>query len=153
MQPLHQKSPLFECGLPLLLTVGIFVLDLSAPAGIDLWLLYAVPFTLIAVSSLGQVPRYFMGLVALLAFIGLLCPPPDPCRPSQGSIVYWASGSWGPWLRWLPAVGLLLRVRMRAQACRPGRSRRRGLSGINQRQARFRVRKRGPGLNRRWSVR
>ena len=66
MQPLHQKSPLFESGLPLLLTVGIFVLDLSAPAGIDLWLLYAVPFTLIAVSSLGQIPRYFLGLVALL---------------------------------------------------------------------------------------
>jgi len=59
VQPLHQKSPLFESGLPLLLTVGIFVLDLSAPAGIDLWLLYAVPFTLIAVSSLGQIPRYF----------------------------------------------------------------------------------------------
>ena len=75
MQPLHQKSPLFESGLPLLLTVGIFVLDLSAPAGIDLWLLYAVPFTLIAVSSLGQIPRYFLGLVALLVLIGPVVSP------------------------------------------------------------------------------
>ena len=84
MQPLHQKSPLFESGLPLLLTVGIFVLDLSAPAGIDLWLLYAVPFTLIAVSSLGQIPRYFLGLVALLVLIGPVVSSAGPLPRSIG---------------------------------------------------------------------
>ena len=94
MQPLHQKSPLFEYGVPLLLTVGIFVLDLSAPAGIDLWLLYAVPFTLIAVSSLGQVPRYLMGLVALLALIG-------PLASSAGSLPL------SSWLNRLLGIGIM----------------------------------------------
>ncbi len=94
MQPLHQKSPLFEYGLPLLLTVGIFVLDLSAPAGIDLWLLYAIPFTLIAVSSLGRVPRYCMGLVALLALIG-------PLASSAGSLPL------SSWLNRLLGIGIM----------------------------------------------
>jgi PAS domain S-box-containing protein len=94
VQPLHQKSPLFEYGVPLLLTVGIFVLDLSAPAGIDLWLLYAVPFTLIAVSSLGQVPRYLMGLVALLALIG-------PLASSAGSLPL------SSWLNRLLGIGIM----------------------------------------------
>ena len=72
VQSPHQKSPLRQYGVPLLLTIGIFALDLSAPTGIDLWLLYAVPVTLIAASSLGPVPRSCMGAVVLLALIGPL---------------------------------------------------------------------------------
>ncbi len=72
VQSPHQKSPLRQYGVPLLLTIGIFALDLSAPTGIDLWLLYAIPVTLIAASSLGPVPRSCMGAVVLLALIGPL---------------------------------------------------------------------------------
>ena len=72
VQSPHQKSLLREYGVPLLLTIGIFVLDRSAPIGIDLWLLYAIPLTLIAASSLGPVARSCMGAVVLLALISPL---------------------------------------------------------------------------------
>ncbi|MDR4478273.1 MAG: PAS domain S-box protein [Nitrospira sp.] len=77
MQPLHLKPLLLKYGVPALLTIGIFVLDMLAPAEVVVWLLYGIPLTFIAVSSGARATLYFMGLVTLLLVIGLLASSPE----------------------------------------------------------------------------
>jgi PAS domain S-box-containing protein len=75
VQPLYQKSLLFEYGLPAVLTVGIFLLDVWVPTGVDLWLLYAIPLSLIVARSRPRLLLYFMGLVSVLVLIGYAASP------------------------------------------------------------------------------
>ncbi len=75
MQPLSPKPLLFEYGGPLLLTIGIFILDLSRPAEVAAWLLYAIPVALTTARSRTGAHFYFMGLVALLVVIGAVASP------------------------------------------------------------------------------
>ena len=51
MYPLSQKPLLLEYAGPALLTLGIFLLDLSVPAEYAVWLLYAIPLALSAANS------------------------------------------------------------------------------------------------------
>ncbi len=75
MHPLSQKSLLLEYGGPALLTLGIFLLDLSLPPEYAVWLLYAIPLALTATSSRAGVPRFGVGLVAFLIVIGAIASP------------------------------------------------------------------------------
>ncbi len=75
MQPLSLKPLLFEYGGPLLLTIGIFILDLSVPAEVAAWLLYAIPVALTTARSRTGAHLYYMGLVALLVVIGAVASP------------------------------------------------------------------------------
>ena len=75
MHPLSQKSLLLEYGGPALLTLGIFLLDLSLPPEYAVWLVYAIPLALTATSSRAGAPRFGVGLVALLIVIGAIASP------------------------------------------------------------------------------
>ncbi len=66
MQSLSQNPLLPEYGTPLLLTIGIFILDLSVPAEVTVWVLYAIPVALTVGTSRARAPLYCMGLVACL---------------------------------------------------------------------------------------
>ena len=72
MQPFSHKSLVREYSGPVLLAAGIFFLDLSVPAEVAAWLLYAIPVALTVGSSRIHAPLYVMGLVACLAVTGLL---------------------------------------------------------------------------------
>jgi len=75
VHPLSQKSLLLEYGGPALLTLGIFLLDLSLPPEYAVWLVYAIPLALTATSSRAGAPRFGVGLVALLIVIGAIASP------------------------------------------------------------------------------
>lgn len=75
MQPLSQKLLLVEYGGPALSTIGIFILDLSVPTEVAVWLLYAIPVALTAARSRTGARFYYMGLVALLVVIGAVASP------------------------------------------------------------------------------
>ena len=72
MQPFSQKSLVSEYSGPVLLAAGIFFLDLSVPAEVAAWLLYAIPVALTIGSSRARAPLYVMGLVACLAVTDLV---------------------------------------------------------------------------------
>lgn len=73
--PIHQPSVLHEYGVAVLLTIGIFVLDLLTPSGVVEWLLYAVPLALTLRSSRAYAPLYYTGVVTLLLAIGFAASP------------------------------------------------------------------------------
>ncbi|MBA5876148.1 MAG: PAS domain S-box protein [Nitrospira sp. CR1.2] len=75
VQPLSQNPFVREYGGPALLAVGIFVLDLSVPAEVAAWLLYAIPVALTAGNSRPRTLFAVMGLVACLVVAGLLVSP------------------------------------------------------------------------------
>ncbi|MBI4001445.1 MAG: PAS domain S-box protein, partial [Nitrospira defluvii] len=77
MQFLYQKPVFVEYGVTALLTIGIFLLDLLMPAGIAVWLLYAIPFTLVWSPTRARAPLFFAGLATLLVLIGHLVSPPE----------------------------------------------------------------------------
>jgi len=72
VQPFSQKSLVSEYSGPVLLAAGIFFLDLSVPAEVAAWLLYAIPVALTIGSSRARAPLYVMGLVACLAVTDLV---------------------------------------------------------------------------------
>ncbi len=76
MEPPYRKSLFAEYALTLILTIGIFVLDLLTPDGIVEWVLYAVPLTLTLLSSRPRAPLYLACLVTLLLGIGYIYSPP-----------------------------------------------------------------------------
>lgn len=75
MQPFSQNPFVREYGGPVLLAVGIFVLDLAVPAEVAAWLLYAIPVALAAGSSRPRTLFVMIGLVACLAVAGLFVSP------------------------------------------------------------------------------
>ena len=75
MHPLSQKSLLLEYVGPALLTLGIFLLDLSVSAEYTVWLLYAIPLALTAANSRPGASLYGAGLVSLLVVIGGVASP------------------------------------------------------------------------------
>lgn len=75
VQPLSHNPFVREYGGPALLAVGIFVLDLSVPAEVAAWLLYAIPVALTAGNSRPRTLFAVMGLVACLVVAGLLVSP------------------------------------------------------------------------------
>ncbi|MCW5800034.1 MAG: PAS domain S-box protein [Nitrospira sp.] len=101
MHPLSQKSLLREYGGPALLTLGIFLLDLSVPAEYAVWLLYAIPLALTSSSSRAGAPVYGVGLVALLVVIGAVASPAGVLPVSS-----WLNRALGAGL--MAAVALLL---------------------------------------------
>ena len=78
MQPVSQESVARAYTGPMLLAVGIFVLDLSVPAEVAAWLLYAIPVALTVGSARLRTLFATMGLVACLAMTGLLVSPAGP---------------------------------------------------------------------------
>ncbi|CAE6762255.1 PAS domain-containing protein [Nitrospira defluvii] len=97
MYPLPLKTLLLEYGGPALLTLGIFLLDLSLPAEYAVWLLYAIPLALTAASSRTGSIRYGVGLVALLVVIGAVASPSE--LPPISS-----------WINRLLGIGLLVTI-------------------------------------------
>ena len=75
VQSFSQQSFAREYGGPVLLALGIFVLDLAVPAEVAAWLLYAIPVALTAGSSRPRTQFALMALVACLAVAGLLVSP------------------------------------------------------------------------------
>ena len=75
MQSLSPKPLLLEYGGSLLLTIGIFILDLSVSTEVAAWLLYAIPLSLTVATSRARAPLYGMGLVAVLVLIGAIAAP------------------------------------------------------------------------------
>ncbi|MDR4471282.1 MAG: PAS domain S-box protein [Nitrospira sp.] len=75
VQSFSQQSFAREYGGPVLLALGIFVLDLAVPAEVAAWLLYAIPVALTAGSSRPRTQFALMALVASLAVAGLLVSP------------------------------------------------------------------------------
>jgi len=81
VQPPYQKSFLLEYGVTVLLTSGIFILDLLTPAGIAAWLLYAIPLAFTWSSSQARGSIYVNGLITLLIIIGHVLSPSDASSP------------------------------------------------------------------------
>ena len=75
MQSLSPKPLVLEYGGPLLLTIGIFILDLSVPTEVAAWLLYAIPLSLTVATSRARASLYGMGLIAVLVVIGAIAAP------------------------------------------------------------------------------
>jgi PAS domain S-box-containing protein len=59
-----------------LLTAGIFILDVLAPLGTTVWLLYAVPLALAWFSPRERNPLYFSVVATVLVMVGFLASPP-----------------------------------------------------------------------------
>ena len=76
MQSADRKSLLAEYGTAIVLTAGIFILDLLTAAEVAVWLLYAIPLTLTMRSSRVHAPLYFTSVVTLLLGAGYVIPPP-----------------------------------------------------------------------------
>ncbi len=66
---------LFEYGSIVLLTLGIFVLDLLTPLGVTVWLLYGFPLALTLSSPRERDPLYFSVLASALIVIGYFLSP------------------------------------------------------------------------------
>ncbi len=59
----------FEAGFVLILTVGIFILDMVTSLGWAVWLLYLIPLTLILQSSSAGDPYYFPAIATILVAV------------------------------------------------------------------------------------
>jgi PAS domain S-box-containing protein len=84
------------------LTVGIFVVDLLAPAGIAVSILYAIPILLTFFSPRARDPLYFSAVATALTWIDLLVKPagvPIPYAVSNRAL--------GTMLIWGIAIGLI----------------------------------------------
>ncbi len=84
------------------LTVGIFVVDLLAPAGIAVSILYAIPILLTFFSPRARDPLYFSAAATALTWIDLLVKPdgvPIPYAVSNRAL--------GTMLIWGIAIGLI----------------------------------------------
>ena len=97
MQSLSPKPLVLEYGGPLLLTIGIFILDLSVPTEVAAWLLYAIPLSLTVATSRARASLYGMGLIAVLVVIGAIADPAGV--PSLSS-----------WLNRLMGLGIMAAV-------------------------------------------
>lgn len=64
-----------EAGTVLLLSAGIFVLDLLAPAGVAAWLLYLLPLALTVLLPLKRAPFYYSAAATLFMFAGYALHP------------------------------------------------------------------------------
>lgn len=109
--PTHQPSVLHEYGAAVLLTIGIFVLDLLTPSGVVEWLLYAVPLALTLRSSRAYAPLYFAGVVTLLLAVGYAVSPPGV--PTLYAVV---NRLLGVGLMWAFALALTGRQLIRTEA-------------------------------------
>jgi PAS domain S-box-containing protein len=96
MNPPVNKVILFESGAVLFLTIGIFVLDVLAPRGWAIWLLYLLPLALSLQSPRERDPYYFAAIVMPLTIAGGYLSPPggidvaaDTLNRSMGIIVMW----------------------------------------------------------------
>ena len=96
MHPPVNKVILFESGAVLFLTIGIFVLDVLAPSGWAIWLLYLLPLALSLQSPRERDPYYFAAIVMPLTIAGGYLSPSgridlaaDILNRSMGIIVMW----------------------------------------------------------------
>ncbi len=96
MNPPVNKVILFESGAVLFLTIGIFVLDVLAPSGWAIWLLYLLPLALSLQSPRERDPYYFAAIVMPLTIAGGYLSPSgridlaaDILNRSMGIIVMW----------------------------------------------------------------
>ncbi|NJN70539.1 MAG: universal stress protein, partial [Nitrospira sp.] len=77
------------------LTIGIFVIDLLAPVGIAVSILYAIPLLLTRFSPRSRIPLYFAAAATVLTWIDLLVKPtgvPIPYAVSNralGTMLIW----------------------------------------------------------------
>ena len=93
----HTDHPiLFETGTILLLTAGVFVLDLFTPIGWAIWLLYFIPLVLSLPSKRERDPYYFAAIASILTLGGALLSPEGMIDPridilnrSLGVAVMW----------------------------------------------------------------
>jgi PAS domain S-box-containing protein len=76
MSPPVNKVILFEASAVLILTVGIFILDMLTPLGWAVWLLYLIPLTLMLQSSFVRDPYYFSAVATILTAVGWWVSPP-----------------------------------------------------------------------------
>jgi len=84
------------------LTIGIFVVDLLAPVGIAVSILYAIPILLTLFSPRARDPLYFAAAVTVLTWIDLLV------KPASVPIPYAVSNrALGTMLIWGIAIGLI----------------------------------------------
>jgi len=68
-QPVN-KIILFEGSTVIILTVGIFILDMLTPLGWADWLLYLLPLTFMLQSSSTRDPYYFSAVATILVAVG-----------------------------------------------------------------------------------
>jgi PAS domain S-box-containing protein len=86
MSPPVNKIILFEASAVVILTVGIFVLDMLTPLGWAVWLLYLIPLTLMLQSSSVRDPYYFGAAVTSLTVVGWWVSPPGGQSPMEALI-------------------------------------------------------------------
>jgi PAS domain S-box-containing protein len=65
-----------EAGILLLLSTGIFALDLLAPTGVTAWLLYLLPLALTVLLPHKRAPVYYSAVVSLFMFAAYTFNPP-----------------------------------------------------------------------------
>ena len=76
----------FEAGFVLILTVGIFILDMVTSLGWAVWLLYLIPLTLILQSSSAGDPYYFPAIATILVAVGWWISPRGDIDPIEALI-------------------------------------------------------------------
>jgi len=86
MSPPVNKVILFEASAVLVLTVGIFILDMLTPLGWAVWLLYLLPLTLMLQSSSDRDPYYFSAVATILTLVGWWVSPPGGQDPMAALI-------------------------------------------------------------------
>jgi PAS domain S-box-containing protein len=86
MSPPDNRIILFEASTVLILTVGIFILDMLTPLGWAVWLLYLIPLTLLLQSSSVRDPYYFGAVATILTVVGWWVSPPGGQDPMAALI-------------------------------------------------------------------
>ena len=84
------------------LTIGIFVVDLFAPVGIAVSILYVIPMLLTLLSPRARDPLYFSVAATALTWIDLLVKPVDVPIPYAAS-----NRALGTMVLWVIAIGLM----------------------------------------------
>jgi PAS domain S-box-containing protein len=86
MSPPVNKIILFEASAVVILTVGIFMLDIVTPLGWAVWLLYLIPLTFMLQSSTVRDSYYFSAVATILTVVGWWVSPRGDEDPDQALI-------------------------------------------------------------------